>query len=713
MSSDPYKYFRIEAKELVEQLSRGVLDLEQGTAGTDSVARLLRLAHTLKGAAHVVKQASIANLAHQLEDTFGAQSAGRGVSRQEAEAMLRLLDRVAARLAALGSSPPEETEAGVSAASAASGQASDPSPAMESAPAAPDDVFDTVRVDLGQMDLLLEGVAETSVQLGGVKAKLSALEDADNLAALLLNHMAATTAASGNGRATGTRGLSWEKMRGIVEDLHSLLRPLRHSLSTGVEQLERELAQVRDTASQLRLIPASTVFAPLRRTVRDTAQSLGKQVEFETEGGEHRLDAPVLAAVRDALLQLVRNAVVHGMELPAERQAAGKPATGKVFLQVQRRGNRVAFACHDDGRGFDVVALRRAAVARGLLSRNDAESLGPGDIFRLLLRGGISTSASVTELAGRGIGLDVVRETAAKLKAEVVMRTDPGQGSTVEISVPVSLLSLGAIIVESGGVSASLPMDAVEQTMRLSEEEIVRTPDGDSVVFDGKAIPLLSLDRVLSIPTGNALRSQQGAKTRHSAIVVRSGSEYAAIGVDQLLGAATVLLRPIPAFAGVDPVIAGASLDAEGNPQLVLDPAVLVTAAAAQRSAANPAPLPRSPLVLVIDDSLTTRMLEQSILESAGYQVHLATSGEEALEKARAQPYDLFLVDIEMPGMDGFEFVTRTRADSSLAHVPSILVTSRSSSQDKERGKEVGACAYVVKSEFDQGQLLQTIRQLV
>jgi two-component system chemotaxis sensor kinase CheA len=335
-----------------------------------------------------------------------------------------------------------------------------------------------------------------------------------------------------------------------------------------------------------------------------------------------------------------------------------------------------------------------------------AEALTSEDYFRLLLRGGISTSDTVTEVAGRGIGLDVVREATSKLKAEVAMRTVSGAGSSVEISVPVSMLSLNAVIVESGGLSASLPLDTVRQTLWITDTDVSRSPDGDSIVFDGKTIPFLPLARALGQPT-------QRVETRFPAVVVRSGLECAAVGVDRLRGTSTILLRPIPAFAGVDPVVAGAALDAEGNPQLVLDPAALVLAASSGRASPIQSAPPRIPVILVIDDSLTTRMLEQSILETAGYEVHLATSAEEALEKARIEDYDLFVVDVEMPGMDGFEFVARTRAMPTLSDVPCILVTSRNSPEDKKRGEEAGARAYVVKGEFDQAQLLQTIRQLI
>ncbi len=684
MSKDPYRYFRVEAKEIVEQLSRGVLDLEQGAAGKELVGQMLRLAHTLKGAAHVVKQAEIARMAHQLEDLLVAYQSGDAVPRQQAEAMLGLVDGMATQLAALGSEPSQPVE--------------------HPAPAPPEETFDTLRVDLGDMDVLSEGLAESGVWLSSLKTKLTSVEHAADLAALLLSHLSAPAADGGERAAASLR-----KGRAIAEDLQTLLSPLSRNLVSAMEQVERELAQVRDTASQLRLVPASAVFAPLRRTVRNTAQTLGKQVDFVTDGGEHRLDAHVLAAVRDALLQIVRNAVAHGIEAPEVRAAVGKPALGKVSLQVHRRGNRVAFACQDDGGGFDVAALRRAVVARGLVSSDAAEALNSEDVFRLLLRGGgISTSSAVTEMAGRGIGLDVVRETSGKLKAEVAMRTAPGAGSTVEISVPVSLLSLSAVIVESGGISASLPLDSVQQTLRLVETDVVRSPDGDSILFGGKTVPFLPLARALGQTSSRGQAAQ-----RFSAVVVRSGAEQAAIGVDRVLSTATVLLRPIPAFAGVDPIVAGAALDAEGNPQLVLDPAALILAAGATQAVSIQEAPPRTPLVLVIDDSLTTRMLEQSILETAGYEVHLATSAEEALEKALTAEYDLFVVDVEMPGMDGFEFVARARSTPALSHVPAILVTSRNSPQDKKRGEEAGAKAYVVKGEFDQAQLLQTIRRLV
>jgi two-component system chemotaxis sensor kinase CheA len=270
------------------------------------------------------------------------------------------------------------------------------------------------------------------------------------------------------------------------------------------------------------------------------------------------------------------------------------------------------------------------------------------------------------------------------------------------------LSSLTALVVDAGGVSASVPLDAVRRTLRLLDSDIARSPDNDSIVYDGNVIPFIPLARALGRPT-----SSDRGKRHWSAVVIQSGTTLAAVGVDRLLGTASVVVRPLPSHTEVDTIVAGAALDAEGHPQLVLDPEGLIAAAKERRGAiSKPDVLPRRP-VLVVDDSLTTRMLEQSILESAGYEVELATSAEEALGKAKHKRYALFVVDVEMPGMDGFEFVASTRADAVLRETPAILVTSRGSAEDRQRGKDAGARGYIVKGEFDQGHLLQAIRELI
>jgi two-component system chemotaxis sensor kinase CheA len=337
----------------------------------------------------------------------------------------------------------------------------------------------------------------------------------------------------------------------------------------------------------------------------------------------------------------------------------------------------------------------------------EAAALSSDALLRILLKGGLSTSRTVTDTSGRGVGMDVVREAAERLGGEVDIRTEVGLGTTIELRVPLSLASFEALAVEVSGTTALIPFDAVRGSLRISPDAITRTAHQRSIQHDGATIPLGSLAR--AIAPQNPASAATGPAT---AVVVQGPTSRAAFGVDRILGTATIVLRPLPPMAPAADFIAGASLDVEGVPRLVLEPDGLVAAVERELGLEREAHHVRRS-ILVVDDSLTTRMLEQSILESAGYEVGIAASGEEALEKARGGQYALFLVDIEMPGMDGFAFIERARADPNLRDVPSILVSSRSSSDDRRRGQEVGAQAYIVKSEFDQGVLLDRIKRLV
>jgi two-component system chemotaxis sensor kinase CheA len=449
------------------------------------------------------------------------------------------------------------------------------------------------------------------------------------------------------------------------------------------------------------------MFVLLERTARDAAATLGKQVRFETKGGDVRLDADVLSIVQGALVQAVRNAVAHGIETESERALAGKPPAGIVRLEIERRGGQVAFRCRDDGRGIDRQAVRRAAAARGMPAA-EAARLSDDALIQLLLRGGITTSPSVTAVSGRGIGLDIVREAAARLGGQVAVTSQPGRGTTVEIAAPVSLSSLEALVVEAGDCTAAIPLEAIRRIVRLAPGDVARTAEGRSIVFEGKVIPFAPLSEPLRAGA-RAVDREAGDAT---AVIVEGPAGCAALGVTRLRGAETVIVQPLPEGSGADAVVAGASLDAEGNPQLVLYPEALVVAAARACGLARPAPRVRPP-VLVVDDSLTTRMLEQSILELAGYEVDLAVSAEEGLEKAARRRYALFLVDVEMPGMDGFSFIAATQQDPALRDIPAVLVTSRDAPEDRARGSRVGAKGYIVKTEFDQTELLDRIGKLV
>ncbi|MEO7036755.1 MAG: response regulator [Polyangiaceae bacterium] len=685
-AADPYKYFRVEAGEILEQLQQGLLDLEKGAPSAEVVQKLLRLAHTLKGAARVVKQTVIADLSHAVEDLLvPLRDAGALLEASTVQTSLQHVDAMRVQLRALSRPSPASPERG---------PAASPATALATA----EQPFWAAKPNAQDLDVLMDGIGELNVQLGSVRGLRRGLERAKGLAELVGDQL--------TGRRAGQLDeAELIKLRSLADDLQSVLTVTERELSTGIEQAARELGQVRDAAERLRLVPAELLWSSLERTARDAALSLGKNVTFEARGGDLRLEAELLAHMQRALLQAVRNAVAHGIETPGERAVAGKPLAGAVAIAVFRRDEQVVFSCTDDGRGLDLEAIRRSAEQRGVapaaLAGLDAEGLA-----QLLLRGGISTSRAVTAVAGRGIGLDLIRETAEKLGGTVTLRSATPAGAVISIAVPVSLSALSALLAEVAGQVVALPLSAVRGTARQKQADIAHSTDGDSVVVDGKVLPYATLGRLLNAAFVDTQRPSR------TSVFMEAEGRTVALGVERLLGIESIVARGLPELSLLSAVVSGASFDTEGNPRLVLSPEGLVNAARRIAAAPRVAPHRHAP-ILVIDDSLTTRMLEQAILESAGYEVDVAVSGEEGMAKARLRKYGLFLVDVEMPGMDGFTFIERTRSDPDLRQTPAILVTSRASPEDVQRGREVGALAHIEKREFNQTDLLARIRKLV
>jgi two-component system, chemotaxis family, sensor kinase CheA len=682
MAQDPYKYFRPEAHEILEQFSRGALELEKGEGGAAVVQKLLRLAHTLKGAARVVKQPEIANRAHAIEDVLAPlRDCAEKPDRGQVDALLQHLDAIGGHLAGL--SPQEKPV----------------SPAVKIV--VDEAASRTVRTNLAEADAVLDGVVEAHALMNGLHSASQSVEQAVRLADLLVSEFSAL-ATDEHRRAAkhSSRHLS------LAEELRRKIIGIDRNLGSVVDQMDRELRQLREATERLRLVPVESLVTTLERAARDTARALSKQVTFKCTGADVRLDAHVLDTLQGALVQIIRNAVAHGIEAAEERARAGKPPVGQVTVAVSRRQRRIVISCDDDGRGVDLDAVRRAASQRGTIG-SQTRDMTSADLLRLLLRGGISTSKTITEESGRGVGLDVVREAVERLGGEVDCRSTPRVGTTFEIVIPPSLSSVDALIVQAGGHAnmVAIPLEAIRSTRRLRSDETTFTGSGASVLHDDQAIPVLPLSSMWGGLAGPTKRSWT--------VVVVAGTEgLAAIGVERLFGTARVVLRPLPQRMTASAIVAGASLDADGNPQLVLDPDGLV-AAARRGDVGELDSRPAKRPVLVVDDSLTTRMLEQSILESAGYDVDVAESGEEALKRLNEKDYALILCDVEMPGMDGFTFIERIRSDSRSHHIPAILVTSLAAPEHRKRGRDVGAQGYIEKSEFDQAELLSMIKPMM
>ncbi len=679
MARDPYKYFRIEAAELLEGLSEGILALgKQGDP--ELIKRLLRYAHTLKGASRVVRRPEIGDLAHALEDLLAPlRESDGGGSPELIDQSLALLDQIRDHLASLPvekRSPSAEADGPPQAVQEQVGQAQ------------------TIRIAVSDLDRLLQSALEAHALACSLRRGDEEIDVLGNRARKFLRGQQEVQVGPGSSQAT--------KVDALLAEVGSALRERRER----EDRLLRELSELRACASELRLVPARSLIIDLERVARDAARTLDKEVEVRVEGAELHIDAYVLAGLRKALVHVIRNCVAHGIEGREARRRAGKPSIGRIDIRIRRQGHRVALSCQDDGAGLDSAAVQRAVVERGLISRAEAASLAPDAIGNLLLRGGVTTSHGIDGISGRGVGLDAVREAVTAMKGEVALKSTPGVGTQVELSVPLSLSSLPALSLEVEGKVVFVPLDNVRRTLRLPTRSIARDTDSERVVVDDHAFPYLSLTRALGHPRGDVAAIQ-------SVVLIEAAGQQAAIGVDRIGATRTVVIRGIPGHAAAHPMVAGAAFDDDGVPRLVLAADALIREAS---KATLPDPLVAAialPPLLVIDDSLTTRMLEQSILESAGYEVDIAVSGEDGIDKARRRRYGAFIVDVEMPGMSGFEFISAIRSDAELCNTPAILVTSLANRKDKARGSKIGANAYIVKSEFDQAVLLKTIGRLL
>jgi len=675
---DAYRYFRVEARDLWDGLQRGVLDLEKGAPAKEAVAALLRQAHTLKGAARIVGLNAVAGLAHQMEEELEPLREGFNPPLPGlVEHLFAVLDEINGKLGDL--EIPPATQGAAPPASVAGPKEADHRSVQES------HRLDSVRLGVSDLNEVMEIQRETGARLTLLRRHSVGLSQAKRLAHSLTE---ARTQGSPQWKAQAAELEAW--LDGFE----------RVSLST-LEAAARDLDVAHARIGRMRLSPASALFAYLERTCRDAAGSLGKSVRFVSLGGDLRLDAPVLQALQDTLQHIVRNAVVHGIEDAAARLKAGKPEFGVVRVDLTLLHGRAVVRCTDDGQGLDLAALEKIARAHGHLP--SASSLSVEEACALLLRGGLSTSKGVTQLAGRGVGMDILRATLERLNGNLQMRSSPGQGLELRIEVPLALSAYEVLEVESGGLRALIPFGAVRSAHYLNPADLSKTERGETILMAGEALPLLALDACLGTPR----------RRPRMAVLIGDTLGSVALGVDRISGLRDAVIQPLPELTPSSDLVVGTCLDSAGNPCLVLDPECLIRAAREHRPPSGvESTAPRLPL-LVVDDSLTTRMLEQGILETAGYSVDLAASAEEGLAKLRLRRYGLLLVDVEMPGMNGFALLELLKGDPLLSAIPAILVTSCASQEDKLRGAAAGARDYIVKGEFDQARLLARIRDLL
>jgi len=734
--------FRAEVEERLASMQQGLLALEGHPSPRQVVAALFRDAHTVKGSARMLGLDAVLRVAHTLEDLLGALRDGRFVVRRDlVDLLLAACDGIARALPGDGALPAEQLAPLVDALTrAVAGEQPVAVPALPVAPATlplslpvplpvahvpvqarpepeppglPRGGSDSVRVGAAKVYDLLDAVGEADLGARRVEQTTGTLL---TLAAEQARWVATLRQATARSSQTlpPEVALALHRLVGAADETASTVRSLREL----VEGHRGGMALVRSGAMGLAMVPVRRVFASLPRIARDVAASTGKDVRLETSGEDVELDKQVLDGVADALKHLVINAVDHGCESPGARVAAGKPAQAVVTLSARSVGGTVVLEVADDGAGVDEDAVRAKAVALGLLAA-ESPLAGPA-LLNLLFAPALSTSATVTETSGRGVGLDVVRDAVEELGGGIEVRSEPGRGAVFVLTLPVTLGVLRCLVARVGDERYAVPVPGVVESLSLRDAQVHTLAGATVVVRHGVSVPLLDLGAALGLP-----RSGEAAR---AALVVRHSSGAGgqlAWAVDRLEGESELVVKDLGPFLGRVPYVAGATIDGDGSVVCLLDLRELaeravgtasgMPAPAAARSArpATVARAVRRPRVLVVEDSVGVRELERVILEGAGYQVETAVDGLDGAARLREEPADLVVSDVEMPGMDGFDLTRTIRRTQGWENVPVVIMTSRGEEAAQQAGLDAGCSAYLLKNDFDQEQLVSTVRRLV
>lgn len=456
------------------------------------------------------------------------------------------------------------------------------------------------------------------------------------------------------------------------------------------------------------MVPLQAALGSLPRVVRDLGRKLNKNVVLEIRGGDNEMDRDLLEAIKDPLIHVLRNAVAHGVESPEVRRKAGKPETSRVILAVQTYAGGLQLEVRDDGAGVNLGKVRARAIERRLLE--GAVEASDREILDLIFVPGLSTAENVDEISGRGVGLDAVREVVEGCGGRVSVESTLGLGATFQLRLPVNLATLRMLLVRVGQEQFALPINSVVRILRIRPEQVRQVDAGFAIELDGRAIPVARLDHILRIGAAKS------SECRHGLVLV-SGPDKVALLVDAIIGEQELIMKGLGDHLRRVDKIAGATVLATGRIVPLLSVGDIVRQFGATRSGQlfpeDTSRATKKRRILIVDDSITTRTLERSILEAVGYLVEVATDGEDALSKLSVASFDLMLSDVQMPRMDGIALVTRVKQSERTKNMPVVLVSSLDSDDDRRRGLAAGADAYLGKSDFRQELLLETLDRLI
>ncbi|HEX5745656.1 MAG TPA: response regulator [Archangium sp.] len=745
------KFQEVSADRL-QKIQLGILDLEKPTAdqAADEVAREL---HTMKGEARMLGLAAIGQLAHAAEDVLRAERDGRAATEVATDLLLRACDTISDLLedtegAQSGTPASQEMVEALTAASGhappAIGGARPSQTAIAVVPAVPvveatlEEPAEPVYVPPPAAAVSPppraraehaheEGHSPKALADRSIRVNVEVLDSLGLLAGDLLVESARGRLRASEAEALlqrfsrlGDRFLKLAEhlavpnslrndLERIEGDLHMLrddaFRFVRRN-GDGIETLHGNLSMMADHVAEARLVPLSTVFDAFPRAVRDIARAQSKDVDLVIENADLGVDRSMLADVRDALVHLLRNGVDHGLETPDERRMLGKPAAGRLRIRVRADGDMLSIEVDDDGRGMDPQKLREAAVRKGLLTESQAAALSEREAMELIFRAGFSTRHEITDISGRGVGMDVVKKKVESLGGSVGIVSRLGRGSAFTLRLPQSLALMKVLLVRLGDDVYGMPAADVVAVMRVKPEDRMEVFGTLAVKHRGKPTALVGLGPLLGVNGGNRF-------DKPPAVVVRHGDDLAALVVDGFVDEREVAVKPCGGeFLKGAAFIAGTAALEDGRIAVLLHVPDIMTEVRRMARPVTQGQAAKRLRVLLVDDSPIARATESALVKALGHTVDEAQDGEEGYLKAQSQQYDLILSDVQMPRLDGFSLTRRLKSTVGLSRIPVIILSSLASPEDRRRGAEAGADAYLVKGELGVESLAQTIDRL-
>jgi len=578
--------------------------------------------------------------------------------------------------------------------------------------------IETIRVGTRNLDTLMTQAGELTVTKIRIAHRLGEIEAIANLwedwnRDLFVNRFALSQTQQTNDTLQRLETF-YHRTEERLEQLGQLIKTLRGSLSEDTTRLEQLSGDLEAGIRTLRLLPFATIFNLFPRMVRDLAQQEGKSVELILEGKDTLADKRLLEEMKDPLMHMLRNAVDHGIEQPEERKRLGKPETATIRLRAYQTSTNIVLEISDDGRGLNLDKIKQTALRRGLYREDELAAMSLNQIQSLIFTPGFSTAPLVTEVSGRGVGLDVVQTNVEKLKGVIEVESVSGKGCLVRVRLGITLATAHVLIVQVNEMPFAIPVEFVRTACLIRSEEIFPLEGRDTIIRAGQPISIAQLADLLELPPPASGLAQH---TVLSCIILQVGQEQLGVVVDVLIDEQDVVIKPQSQLLKRVRNISGATILGTGDVCMVLNPQDLIKSAQSRSrscSITQTHPLaPSKPTVLLVEDSIATRTQEKRILETAGYQVITAIDGLDGLSKLRSHTVDAVVSDVQMPHLDGLGLTAKIRQYPEHSELPIILVTSLASDEDKRRGAEAGANAYITKGSFNQELLLATLKRLI